>query len=84
MFSYTHGRRGVNVGAMKRLVLIALLLTAWVVPSAAQDEKIDHRLLVERDGRMYLKFSDTPFTGATREKNRIHRKYKNGRLDGPN
>ena len=65
---------------MKRFVLIALLLTAWVVPAAAQDQKIDHRLLVERDGRMYRKFSDTPFAGTTQEKNRIFRKYKNGLL----
>ena len=29
---HTRGRRGVNLGAMKRFVLIALLLTDWVVP----------------------------------------------------
>ena len=32
LFLHTRGRRGVNLGAMKRFVLIALLLTDWVVP----------------------------------------------------
>lgn len=50
MFLQTRQRRGVYLGAVKRLVLIALLLTAWVVQTAAQDEEIDHSLLVERKG----------------------------------
>ena len=65
---------------MKRFVLIALLLTAWVVPAAAQNEKIDHRLLVERDGRMYLKFSDVPYTGSTTGQKQLN--YQDGKLNG--
>ena len=83
LFSYTRGRCGVYLGAMKCVVLIALLLTAWAVPLAAQDEKIDHSLLVDREGILYKKFSDTPFTGATVQNRRNHFNFKNGLGHGP-
>ena len=67
---------------MKRLVLIALLLTAWAVPAAAHDvKKISKADLVKRDGLFYEKFSNTPFTGKTTT-GWYRATYKNGRLHG--
>ena len=54
---------------MKRLLLIALLLTAWATLLAAADKIIDRKRFVFRDhsdapyGVTYEKFSATPFTG---------------------
>ena len=48
---------------MKRLVLIALLLTAWATPLAAADKIIDRKQLVFRDDVAFEKFSTKPFTG---------------------
>ena len=48
MFSYTLRGRGVNLGAIKRFVLIALLLTAWVAPAAADDRETDFDALVRK------------------------------------
>ena len=67
---------------MKRFVLIALLLTAWVAPAAAHDvKKISKADLVKRDGLFYEKFSNTPFTGKTTT-GAFRAAYKNGRLHG--
>ena len=67
---------------MKRLVLIALLLTAWVVPAAAHDvKKLSFADLVKRDGIFYEKFSDTPFTGTTTT-GTYRGSFKNGRRHG--
>ncbi len=53
MFSHTRGRRGVNLGSMKRLVLIALLLTAWVVPAASDNPtKADFEALLKSVEKM--------------------------------
>ena len=66
---------------MKRLVLIALLLTAWVVPAAAHDvKKITRGDLVQRNGLFYEKFSNTPFNGTTT--GQFKKPFKNGRLHG--
>ena len=72
---------------MKRFVLIALLLAAWVAPAAAHDVKKTRVIyssdLVERGGLFYEKFSNTPFTGKTRGMFRgSERPFKNGRLHG--
>ena len=61
------GRCGVNLGAMKRFVLIALLLTAWVMPAAANDWSWAG--LVERNGVFFKKFSDVPFEGRLKPPN---------------
>ena len=53
MFLHTRGRRGVNLGAMKRFVLIALLLTAWVVPAASDNPtKADFEALLKSVEKM--------------------------------
>tara|TARA_X000000950_G_C13423783_1_gene461151 strand:+ start:239 stop:496 length:258 start_codon:yes stop_codon:yes gene_type:complete len=65
---------------MKRLVLIALLLTAWVAPTVADNaipsDAISQNELVERQGLHYKKFSTTPFTGTT--KHELSVTVKNG------
>ena len=81
MFLHTRRGRGVNLGTMKRLVLIALLLTTWVVPATASDQPLTEADLVKRNGLVYAKFTDTPFTGKTIN-GLIHRNYKSGKLHG--
>ena len=81
------GRRDVNLGAMKRFVLIALLLIGWVVPAAA-DDPISQTELVERNGVTYKKFSTTPFTGKSiqwnEEWNEVrYISYRDGLRHGP-
>ena len=57
------------------LIIFTLLLT-----SVSWSEDVDYDDLVERDGLIYEKFSNEPFTGKTT--GTTQRKYKDGKPEG--
>ena len=65
---------------MKR-ILAPILLMVFLFPSLALSEEVTWDDLVEREGLIYKKFTDVPFTGKTT--GQVQVSFKNGQKDGP-
>jgi len=59
-----------------------MVLVILLIPSLALGETVDFNDLIEREGRFYKKFTDTPFSGEVTDGNR-RGKLKAGKEEGP-